>query len=57
MTQDLLLREIDKQVAGGKMPPRSYAVGHPEARLKENERQALLEWARTGLANDSDLNY
>ena len=57
MTQDLLLREIDKQVAAGKMPPRSYAVGHPEARLNENEREALLEWARAGQADDSDLNF
>ena len=57
VTQDLLLREIDKQIENGKMPPRSYAVGHPEARLKDSERQALLDWVRTGQSDDSDLMY
>ena len=57
VTQELLLRDIDKQVTDRKMPPRSYMVGHSAARLSHQERQVLLEWVRTGLADDADLMY
>lgn len=53
-SQDLIMREISKQVAGERMPLRSYTVGHPEARLTAEERQVLLDWARAGFADDSE---
>jgi hypothetical protein len=46
--QDLLFGDITKQVKKDKMPPASYRLGHPEARLNEQERAALLEWAAPG---------
>jgi len=54
-SQELIMREINKQVSEQKMPPRSYTVGHPEARLSGDERQILLDWARAGFGDDSDL--
>ncbi len=57
VTQDLLLRDIEDQVSRREMPPRSYALGHPEARLDDGERQLLLEWARAGNADESGLMY
>jgi len=53
--QALIRREIEKQVTSGAMPLRSYTVGHPAARLKQSERQVLLDWARQGDAADEDL--
>jgi hypothetical protein len=41
------LKDIEEQIAEGKMPLRSYRLMHPEARLDEAERGRLLEWART----------
>jgi len=52
--QDLILHEIEKQVSAGRMPPRSFTVGHAEARLKPDERQILLDWARD-VSGDDDL--
>jgi hypothetical protein len=34
--------EIEEQVVEGKMPPRSYLLMHPEARLSDAEKQQLL---------------
>lgn len=47
-SQDLILREITQQIQRGAMPPRSYLLGHPEARLTADERRVLLEWADAG---------
>ena len=48
--QDELLREVAREVERDRMPPSSYRLGHPEARLDAAERDLLLEWARGGSA-------
>ena len=40
-------RDIEEQVSEGKMPLPSYLRLHDEARLTEEERQALIRWARS----------
>ena len=52
--QELILAEIEKQVASGHMPPRSYAFGHPEARLTGAEKEVLLQWIRAGVGAEDD---
>lgn len=42
-----MLEEIGEAVAEGEMPMLSYVLGHPEARLDEQDRDLLLAWART----------
>jgi hypothetical protein len=42
------LEDIEEQIAEGKMPLRSYTLLHPEARLDEQEKARLLQWARSG---------
>lgn len=37
--------EIRKQVSRGKMPLKSYLLLHPDARLSEADKAALLRWA------------
>jgi hypothetical protein len=39
------LKEIIEEVEDGEMPLSSYILGHPEARLKANEKALLLTWA------------
>jgi hypothetical protein len=46
--QDLAFADMTTQLRKDKMPPSSYRLGHPEARLDEQERAVLLEWARPG---------
>jgi hypothetical protein len=41
-----LLKHIKKQVERGKMPLSQYVNMHPEARLTEDDRRILVEWAR-----------
>ena len=48
-TRGLFLRDIEKQLVDGTMPLRSYTVGHPDARLSQEDRDLLLEWAREGI--------
>jgi hypothetical protein len=55
VSQELILREIDKQVSGGTMPLPSYRLGHPEARLDAAERELLLTWVREGLGETDEL--
>ncbi len=43
--QKHLLREIGKQIRNDAMPLRSYRLGHPEARLTDQEKRVLLDWA------------
>lgn len=45
----LLLTDVVKQVEGRNMPLPSYALGHPEARLSDQERDLIIEWARSGI--------
>lgn len=40
-----LIEEIGEQVESGAMPPTSYRIMHPEARLSEEERQLLIDWS------------
>jgi Haem-binding domain len=44
------LAEVADQVASGKMAPWYYRLMHPDARLKPDERQALVRWARLSSA-------
>jgi hypothetical protein len=44
--QEQALADIAKQLDRGRMPPRMYVMVHREARLTEDERRILLEWAR-----------
>ena len=43
------LKETIEEVGDHEMPPWYYAMMHPEARLAEDERLLLLDWARGGL--------
>lgn len=47
-TQELFLRDIEKQLVDGTMPLPSYVRGHPEARLSAEEKALVLEWVREG---------
>jgi hypothetical protein len=42
----LALKDIEAEVAGGRMPLRSYLLGHPGARLSDRDSELLLAWAR-----------
>jgi Haem-binding domain len=42
--------EIPEQVEKGEMPPWFYTAVHPEGRLSEADRAALLRWARESAA-------
>ena len=44
--QKHLLGEIEEEISQDEMPLKSYRLGHPEARLSEEEKQILLNWAR-----------
>ena len=44
--------EIEEQVAEGKMPPASYLLMHPEARLSDAEKQQLLAGLKATTAAD-----
>jgi len=39
------VKEIQDQVNRGSMPPRLYLLAHPEARLSDADRAALVAWA------------
>ena len=43
------LHDIDKQVSSGEMPLPQYLWLHPEARLSDDDKATVLEWARKGL--------
>lgn len=40
-----LIGEVGDQVEAGAMPPTSYRLMHPEARLDGDERQLLVDWS------------
>jgi hypothetical protein len=42
-----LLGQIAKDVEEGEMPPALYRFAHPEARLDEATRHAMVAWARS----------
>ena len=43
-----------KQVDQGKMPPWSYRLLHPEARLNERDKELLRDWSAAGPVFDLD---
>ena len=44
--EEYALRDIREQVEEGKMPLKSYLLLHWDARLSEEDRRILIEWAR-----------
>ncbi len=48
--EDEFLRQIAAEVKSGRMPPDSYKLLHPEARLGESERNLLIRWAGGGIS-------
>ena len=42
-----LREELPEEVAEGEMPPWSYRLAHPEARLSDADRAALEAWGRS----------
>lgn len=40
-----LIESIGDQVESGAMPPWSYLIMHPEARLTREERQRIVDWS------------
>jgi cytochrome c551/c552 len=45
------LWHIGRMVASGKMPLWDYALMHPDARLSEAERQAIVQWTQDSFAD------
>lgn len=43
--QDLALSDVREQITKGEMPLPSYLILHRDARLSEDDRAVLLEWA------------
>ena len=43
--QEYVLRSIEVQIEKNEMPLPSYLILHPEARLTEEDRRTLLDWA------------
>jgi hypothetical protein len=41
-----LLSEIGKMTRSGEMPLDSYTLLHPEARLSDDERKLIADWAQ-----------
>ncbi len=50
LRQRSAMRTIVHRVAKGHMPPWFYVALHPEARLSENDRNVLREWAALAIA-------
>lgn len=44
--QRLAFHEIEEQVESGEMPLWDYLLLHPQARLSDEDRRLLIEWAR-----------
>jgi len=44
--RDHKLEEVEEKVSEGEMPLKVYLPLHPEARLSDADRQALIEWSR-----------
>lgn len=40
-----LIEEVGEQIEADAMPPRSYRLMHPEARLDSAERRLLIDWS------------
>jgi len=44
--RELILRDVESQLEKGKMPPASYKLAHPAARLSPAQVDVLLAWSR-----------
>lgn len=55
--QNLILREMEKQIVEGKMPPSGYSAIHPDARLSPEQRDVLLSWIREGFIDEFELDW
>lgn len=55
--QNLILREMEKQISEGKMPPKGYAAMHAGARLNNAQREDLLVWIQQGFITDQELSW
>jgi hypothetical protein len=53
--QDKKLREICDEVSDGMMPLSSYLPMHPQARLSEQDKKTLCDWAEAERARMSSL--
>ncbi len=42
-----LAKKIPEEVRDGDMPPFLYGLAHPEAKLTDAERKAIVDWAAT----------
>ena len=45
---ELALTDIDEQIANDEMPLPSYLLLHPSARLSDEDKETLREWAQRG---------
>ncbi|MCP3980572.1 MAG: heme-binding domain-containing protein [bacterium] len=52
--QEHMLEEIEHEVADREMPLTSYTLIHRSARLSDDDRQKLVEWAEAGSGSGSD---
>jgi hypothetical protein len=43
--QDVLKANIRKEIAADEMPLFIYKLGHPDAKLSENEKEIIQQWA------------
>jgi cytochrome c len=41
------LTRMASEVHGGQMPPRTYVLLHPDARLSQEEQQLIYDWAKS----------
>jgi cytochrome c551/c552 len=41
--------EIAEEIMEGHMPPKSYGWMHPEAKMSESQKKAVIDWFRTGV--------
>ncbi|MBI3929190.1 MAG: heme-binding domain-containing protein [Armatimonadetes bacterium] len=53
--QEKLLEEMAELVEEEEMPLPIYRIAHPDARLSENDRAALVEWAESGGREANEL--
>jgi hypothetical protein len=49
--QQKKLKETVETLNGGEMPPWYYSIMHPDARLADQDRRAIVAWASHGAAD------
>lgn len=45
--KDHKLEELEEMISNGEMPLKEYTWTHKEARLTEDQRNAIIDWAKT----------